>query len=311
MGIVTDSAAGITTLLPGPVPGLQVVRLPVLIDGREITCGSGGLEPAAAADSLADENEVLEKVAVAAAEGRRLSTSRPGPEAFAQAYRELACQGCEHVVAVHLSGQLSGTVSGARAAAAEAPLPVTVVDSGSVALGQAAAVLAALHRVGSGHSPSEVAQAAGTGAAELLFTVPTLEYLGRSGRIPKAWAVVGQMLGIKPIGIVVQGRLRYLERPRTLEAAERRMVELVLQRLEQRMYEPSGSKPVLVLQESHPGPAPTELIHQARDRWGEDLPVICGDLPTALTVHTGLGAWAAGVLDAQLLFGLTRQQQED
>ncbi|MDA0638427.1 DegV family protein, partial [Nonomuraea sp. MCN248] len=63
------------------------------------------------------------------------TTSRPAPERFASCYAVLAAQGAASVVSIHLSGELSGTVEAARAAAREAPLPVTVIDSRSIGMG--------------------------------------------------------------------------------------------------------------------------------------------------------------------------------
>jgi len=70
-------------------------------------------------------------------------TSRPAPERFADAYRRAAADGAGAVVSVHLSGALSGTADSARLAARDAPVPVEVVDSGSIGMGLGFAVLAA------------------------------------------------------------------------------------------------------------------------------------------------------------------------
>lgn len=75
--------------------------------------------------------------------GTRVSTSQPPPAAFAAAYRAAAEAGAREVVSVHLSGELSGTVSAARVAAADAPVPVHVVDSAVTVMALGYTVLAA------------------------------------------------------------------------------------------------------------------------------------------------------------------------
>ena len=58
------------------------------------------------------------------------------------------------------------------------------------------------------------------------FMVDTLEYLQKGGRIGKAQAFVGGMLKVKPILTVRDGEVHPLERPRSLERAKNRLVEL-------------------------------------------------------------------------------------
>ncbi|URN02251.1 DegV family protein [Actinomadura madurae] len=63
--------------------------------------------------------------------GHPVTTSRPAPERFADAYKAAAASGARAVVSVHLSSAMSGTVEAARLAAEDAPVPVSMLDSGS------------------------------------------------------------------------------------------------------------------------------------------------------------------------------------
>src|SRR5699024_5482321 len=72
--------------------------------------------------------------------GQSVKTSRPAPGEFARAYAQLAAAGCREVVSIHLSAGLSGTVDAARLAASQAPVPVSVIDSRTVAMAQGFAV---------------------------------------------------------------------------------------------------------------------------------------------------------------------------
>ncbi len=127
VAVVTDSTAG---LPPGAAArwGITVVPLDVVVDGRRYVEGVS-LTPSALVDALR--------------RGAKVSTSQPAPEAFSLAYQRAAAAGAEAVVSVHLSGELSGTVAAAHAAAERAPLPVHVVDSRTAAMALGSAALAA------------------------------------------------------------------------------------------------------------------------------------------------------------------------
>ena len=71
-----------------------------------------------------------------------MSTSRPAPAAFLEAYEAAARAGADAVVSVHISGDMSSTIGGAELAAAESPVPVTVVDSRAMGMAMGYAVLA-------------------------------------------------------------------------------------------------------------------------------------------------------------------------
>ncbi|MGI5270006.1 DegV family protein [Nonomuraea sp. CA-218870] len=159
------------------------------------------------------------------------TTSRPAPERFASCYAALTAQGAAAVVSVHLSGELSGTVEAARAAAREAPLPVTVVDSRSIGMGLGFPVLAAARAAAEGGDPEAVARAAAQCAARTrtLFYVDTLDQLRRGGRIGAAASLVGTALMIKPLLRLTDGRIALLEKVRTASRALARLEDLVVQ----------------------------------------------------------------------------------
>src|SRR5690606_19272693 len=93
--VVTDSTACLPADLPG---GPAVVPLRVLV-GDDVYAEGSDITP--------------ERLAELVAEGERVTTSQPPPEAFATAYRGLAERGARSIVSVHLSGVLSGTVGAA------------------------------------------------------------------------------------------------------------------------------------------------------------------------------------------------------
>lgn len=159
------------------------------------------------------------------------TTSRPSPARFAACYASLAEAGAKGVVSIHLSGEMSGTVESARAAARDAPVPVEVIDSRSIAMGVGYPVLAAARAAASGASLEEVTSAARRCAesTRTFFYVDTLDYLRRSGRIGTAASLFGSALMIKPLLHIVDGHISLLEKVRTSARAIVRLEDLAVQ----------------------------------------------------------------------------------
>ncbi len=156
-------------------------------------------------------------------------TSQPPPADFAVAYRHAReVNNADAVVCVTVSSTLSGTYNSAEAARALVDFPVQVVDSRSVTMGLGFAVLAAARARDQGATLAETAEAAAeTGKkAHVFFTVNTLEFLQRGGRIGKAQRVIGTALSIKPIFRVYDGQVHSAETVRTRRRALARMLEL-------------------------------------------------------------------------------------
>jgi DegV family protein with EDD domain len=161
---------------------------------------------------------------------RAVTTSRPSPERFQRAYKEAAGAGASAVTSVHLSGEMSGTIDCARLAAADASIPVKVVDSRSIGMGLGFVVMAAAEAAASGAGLDEVADAASrrVRATRSLFYVDTLEHLRRGGRIGAAASLLGSALMIKPLLHIVDGRIAPLEKVRTASRALARLEELAV-----------------------------------------------------------------------------------
>ena len=143
------------------------------------------------------------------------TTSQPTPADFLAAYQEL--ERYERVYSVHIAGRLSGTVESARAAAAEAGDDrVRVVDSDSASAAVAMLALAVQRRLERATTDEEIEALVERyrGDARLVFTVETLEYLARGGRIGRARAWAGQLLNVKPILTIEAGEVVPLKRVR-------------------------------------------------------------------------------------------------
>jgi len=143
------------------------------------------------------------------------STSQPTPGDFLAVYEELA--GYERILSIHIAGKLSGTIESARAAARElGGERVRTIDSESASAAIAMLGLAIQRRLERGTSDEEVDALVERyrREARLLFTVDTLEYLARGGRIGRARAWAGELLNIKPILSIEDGEVLPVKRVR-------------------------------------------------------------------------------------------------
>ncbi|MDQ2910335.1 MAG: DegV family protein [Actinomycetota bacterium] len=143
------------------------------------------------------------------------STSQPTPGDFLAAYEELA--GYERILSLHIAGKLSGTIESARAAAQLiGDDRVRALDSHSASAAIAMLGLAIQRRLERGTSDDEVDELVERyrRQAGLLFTVDTLEYLARGGRIGRARAWAGELLNIKPILTIKDGEVVPVKRVR-------------------------------------------------------------------------------------------------
>lgn len=298
--------------------------------------------------------EVDEAIMLAHVMGQTVSTSGPAPGVFADVYDELESRGFTHVVSVHLSGELSGTVEAARTGARLSRLGskgVSVVDSRTVAGAYGHAVVRALEVLNSASSdfvpspdylspdylspdylsseqlsPAQLVDYIQSVCEQstLYFYIPTLDALRRGGRVSPALAMVGQMFQIKPIGTITEGKLAYVERPRTAARALERLVEVTVQTCREHQHaaalssasvgstatDPASSSLAAsprgeVVAVHHVGNAAqaVQLYEQVQQMLGESSLVhdaaassapefLVSALPPVLSAHSGLGAVA-------------------
>jgi DegV family protein with EDD domain len=149
------------------------------------------------------------------------TTSQPTPADFLAAYEQLG--GYDRVLSIHLSRRLSGTYESAERAASEAGGRVRTIDSETASAAIAMLALAVQRRLERGTSDEEVDELVARFKQEagLIFTVDTLEYLARGGRIGKAAAMAGQLLHIKPILTLADGEVLPLKKVRGAQKAYR------------------------------------------------------------------------------------------
>jgi DegV family protein with EDD domain len=148
------------------------------------------------------------------------TTSQPTPADFAAAYAPLL-PSYERILSLHLSAKLSGTLASAEAAAAEAGPAVRTIDTGTVCAPIAMLGFAIQRRLERGTTDEELDALIERFRREhgVLFTVETLDYLARGGRIGRASAFLGGLLSVKPILCLRDGEVVPLSRVRGMSRA--------------------------------------------------------------------------------------------
>lgn len=187
--VFSDSAAGLTKEMTDSY-GIKILNLHCYIDGAEVNF-SGGFDGKSYYKSMR--------------EGGLTRTSMVNISEFADAFEKELKNGSD-IIYVGISAGISGTVQSAVNAAAELKelypdRKIAVVDTKAASLGEGMIAMKAASLVKDGLDFDEVLQKTEETAAQICqyFTVESLTYLQRGGRISKVTAKVGNILDIKPI----------------------------------------------------------------------------------------------------------------
>ncbi len=220
--IVTDSNASLPPDLVRDLP-LSVVPMEIHHDGLVYADGID-LSPS-------EFYRLLETTPTLA------TTSPPQPGAFLRAFRDASATTSE-VVCLTLSAELSATHAAALRAREEArkelpELRVTVVDTRTAGTAQGLVALAAARHAAAGGSADDVLRTVHRrmGDVCLYGYLESLRYLWRSGRVPRVLMWMGELLDVKPVLQLVDGKIGMVERPRTSRKAMDRLVALAAARL--------------------------------------------------------------------------------
>lgn len=219
--IVTDSASDI----PGWVIekyGLHVIPTPVVIDDKDYFDGK----------TIFPEEfyEILRS-------GKDIKTYHINAQMFYDNFLPYAKNGDE-VIYICFSTGIAGTFNAANIAKTELldeypDFDLTIIDSKCASLGFGLATYYALKMQQAGASKEEIIEAIKWNCEhmEMIFTVKTLEYLLKGGRLSRTSAIAGSLLDIKPIIQVNDiGALEPIEKVRGRQKSLKRLVEIVGER---------------------------------------------------------------------------------
>lgn len=161
-------------------------------------------------------------------------TSQPSPADFIAVYERLL-ETHDYIISLHISSKMSGTIQSARIAADSVrPDAIEVIDSNAVSLVTGLMLLAAAEAIDEGKSVDEVRAAIEhvKQTYGLYWTLDTLEYLQKNGRIGKGTAFIGGLLSIKPIMSIDDGEICGVERVRGAGKVYPRIMALMGSRID-------------------------------------------------------------------------------
>ncbi|MEW6097431.1 MAG: DegV family protein [bacterium] len=157
------------------------------------------------------------------------STSQPSPQDFMQVYQKLN-KDYNSIISIHISSRLSGTVQSAKMAKYELKLDkIEVIDSLQVSLPLGTVVLEAGKLCEQEKSKEEIIKSISDliHKVKIIFTVDTLEFLEKGGRIGKAQAFLGSILDIKPILGIQEGEVVPLAKVRGRKKMLAKLIEII------------------------------------------------------------------------------------
>ena len=277
VAIVTDSTADLPPQLAAS-RSITVVPLTLNFEGKTLLDGVD-IQP----------DEFYRRLPSAATHP---TTSQPSPGRFAQTYSALLADH-EAIVSIHISEKLSGTYASARQAAEMTdPKRVRVVDSEvvSMSLGLLALTASSLASNGADAEAIEAKMLDMRPHVQTYFSVATLEFLRRGGRIGRANALLGSVLQVKPVLCIRDGLVTPLERVRTFERALNRIVELT--------REVDRGHGVCVIVGHADAEADAERIARELDPIAETLMI--QPLGPVVGAHAGPGVVGVGCYPAEL-----------
>lgn len=150
----------------------------------------------------ADRVELTPDMMYARLEEEIPKTSLPSTELIINTLDELANEGYTHVIFITISQALSGTFNAIRLICEDYErIKTFVFDSMTLTMAEGAMVLEAARLVKEGKSFDEIIEILPQyrDRIDLFFTIDTLEYLQKGGRIGRVAGVIGQFLNLKPI----------------------------------------------------------------------------------------------------------------
>ena len=227
--------------------------------------------------------------------GELPQTSLPAGEDIEKVLRQIVMEGYDGVIAIMLSGGLSGTYNLVRLIAEECKglLPVRVYDSVSGSLGMGLTVLQIAEDIRNGMGWEELTERR---VPQLIantypfYSVDTLEYLQKGGRIGKVTATAGMLLQIKPLLTFARdGQLTSVAKVRGRHQVINKLVDLTVQRCgDHKRYNLAVAN----------GGAPEEMA-LVREKLTAALPnydhIWEGEIDGTLSVYIGDGVLGAAV----------------
>ncbi|MGQ9767209.1 MAG: DegV family protein [Anaerolineae bacterium] len=219
-------------------------------------------------------------------EGRLPTTSAPSPGQFLEAYQAAFADGADAIACFCVSSAISATYQAAVSGRELLPdKPIVVVDTLSISMAQGFMAIAAAEAAQAGASLDAVVAAAREvgSRAHVFGALSTLKYLAMGGRVGHVAAGFGNLLNIKPVLTLRNGKLELLERVRTRSKSLARVVELAV--------EAAAGRPIARMAVLHVNVLDEAKEFEAQLRAALPCPeeILIAEMTPGLSVHTGAG----------------------
>ena len=275
MKIVTDSAVDLPEEM---FAQFGIERMPLLISfGKEMLRSGIDIGPEEFYKRLAASGDNIP------------TTSQPSPGEFADLYRRVGAVD-KDILSIHISSGLSGTLNAAVQGAKQCPeLNITHVDTKTLSAAEGFQVVAAAQGLRRGWPLDKILARIQQVAdqTEIFFTLDTLHYLQKGGRIGRVQAMAGALLNLKPVITVDKGPGTYITVAKGRSMAK--SVALIADQVAEKMKQTPAW--VHVLHTNSP-----DMAKQQGDLIRAKLPnahITFGQIVPVLGVHTGPGCVGA------------------
>jgi len=213
------------------------------------------------------------------------TTAMPPLSEIKETFEKIYQEGYTHVIALHISGELSGTAQAVKMVAQNFKnLTIEVIDTKTLSMGTGWIILDAARNIANGLSFEKVINNIQRimPQIEVYYILETLEYLRRGGRIGRVASMLGEFLHLKPIISVDRlGKYFVYCKSRGRNKSIEKLVEIV---------ENAVKEKHINLAVMHGGAAKEleKLVERLR-KLPNIKELIYSDISPALGVHTGPG----------------------
>ena len=278
--VVTDSTAKLDQEIVDKY-GIKVVSIPFIIDGHEYH------------DGIDITNEEFYQKLKSAKEFP--TTSQPPVGEMINVYNQLAEEGFDAVISIHLAGTISGLIQTLNNLKGQLNnIALYPVDSLITEVPMSWMVIKAAKMAQAGKSPKEILQALDELKQQFdaVFVVDDLKNLAHGGRLSNASAFIGTVLKIKPLLHFDKetDKITAFEKVRSIKKAMKRAEDIIMEEVKQADY------PVRLMVIHGNSPKRGEEWKNALQEKYPDIPVSVSEFDPVIAVHLGEGAMALGFI---------------
>lgn len=216
--------------------------------------------------------------------GADTKTSQPAIGQFIETYNNLGADGSK-IISIHMTSQLSGTYQTAVQASHMSDSDVTVVDSQSISFGLGYQIKHLIEWTRLSLTVDEILKKIRhlQDNTKLFVVIGQLSQLIKGGRISKTKGLIGNMIKIKPIGTLIDGRLEMIHNSRTQKSVIQFLKKEVHQFIEGHQLKSVGIAHANII----------EFVDKIKEQFKEEFQFDDFDVNTTTPVisnHTGQGA---------------------